>query len=104
MFINFVSLIKISAVILSNVFFLLALDQLYELSRKVFKDEYLAYKAALFFAINPASIFFAAPYSESLNALLTFFTLYKISKQFSAVTCITVAMLCTTRSRSLPLR
>lgn len=41
MFINFVSLIKISAVILSNVFFLLALDQLYELSRKVFKDEYL---------------------------------------------------------------
>ena len=41
MFINFFSLIKISAVILSNLFFIIALDQLYELSRKVIKDEYL---------------------------------------------------------------
>ena len=83
--ISFVTSLKLSAVFLSNAFFILATEALYDLSRKVLKDEYLAYKAALFFAINPANIFFAAPYSESLNALLTFFTLYKISKQFSAV-------------------
>ena len=70
MFINFVSLVKISAVLLSNVFFILALEQLYDLSRRVLKDEYLAYKAALFFAINPASIFFSAPCAESLLSLI----------------------------------
>ena len=113
--ISFVTSLKLSAVFLSNAFFILATEALYDLSRKVLKDEYLAYKAALFFAINPANIFFAAPYSESLNALLTFFTLYKISKQFSAVrlqnliwfyivfkvTCITIAMASATRANSI---
>merc|ERR1711936_186654 len=32
---------------------------------------------------------------------LTFFTLYKISKQFSAVTCITIAMASATRANSI---
>jgi phosphatidylinositol glycan class V len=99
--ISFVTSLKISSVLLSNAFFILATEALYDLSRKVLKDEYLAYKAALFFAINPANIFFTAPYSESLNALLTFYTLYKISKQFSAVTCITIAMASATRANSL---
>lgn len=98
---NFVTSLKLSAVLLSNGFFILATEALYDLSRKVLKDEYLAYKAALFFAINPANIFFTAPYSESLNALFTFFTLYKISKHFSALTCITIAMASATRANSI---
>lgn len=98
---SFVTSLKLSAVLLSNGFFILATEALYDLSRKVLKDEYLAYKAALFFAINPANIFFTAPYSESLNALFTFFTLYKISKQFSALTCITIAMASATRANSI---
>ena len=101
MFINFVSLVKISAVLLSNVFFILALEQLYDLSRRVLKDEYLAYKAALFFAINPASIFFSAPYSESLNALLTFYALAKFTKAFSAKSCVAVSLASATRANSL---
>ena len=119
MFINFFSLIKISAVILSNLFFIIALDQLYELSRKVLKDEYLgdhnlliqsiycqfnlisAYKAALFFSINPASIFFSAPYSESLNAMLTFSALSRFTKGFSAKSCIAVSLASATRANSI---
>jgi len=101
MFINFFSLIKISAVILSNLFFIIALDQLYELSRKILKDEYLAYKAALFFAINPASIFFSAPYSESLNAMLTFSALSRFTKGFSAKSCIAVSLASATRANSI---
>ena len=120
MFINFFSLIKISAVILSNLFFIIALDQLYELSRKVLKDEYLgnskhfhaiktvqiiftlsAYKSALFFAINPASIFFSAPYSESLNAMLTFSALSRFTKGFSAKSCIAVSLASATRANSI---
>merc|ERR1711953_158862 len=99
--INFFSLIKISAVLLSNVFFLLATQELYDLSRRVLKDEYLAYKAALFFAINPASIFFSAPYSESLNALLTFYALGKFTKAFSSKSCVAVCMASATRANSI---
>jgi len=101
MIFSFVTAIKISAIFISNSFFVLATETLYDLSRKVLKDEYLAYKAALLFAINPANIFFTAPYSESLNAFLTFFTLTKISKGFSAKTCVSFAMASATRANSV---
>jgi len=100
-FIGFMSLVKISGVLLSNLFFILALDQMYDLSRRVLKDEYLAYKAALFFAINPASIFFSAPYSESLNALLTFYALTRFTKSFSAKSCVAVSLASATRANSI---
>merc|ERR1711936_242525 len=101
MLISSVTTIKIAAVILSNGFFILATEAIYDLSRKVLKDEYLAYKAALFFAINPASIFFSAPYSESLNALLTFFALAKFTKAFSSKSCVAVCLASATRSNSI---
>ena len=52
------SLLKLAAVYVNFVAFVLAADCLYSLSRAVLKDEYLAYKAALLFCVNPASVFF----------------------------------------------
>lgn len=101
MIISFVSTLKISSIFLSNAFFILATEAIYDLSRKILKDEYLAYKSALFFAINPASIFFSAPYSESLNALLTFFTMNKLAKSFSTKTCVSIALASATRANSI---
>jgi len=99
--ITFFSAIKISAILLNLGFFLLACDAIYDLSRKVLKDEYLAYKAGLLFTINPASIFFSAAYSESLNAFLTFYCLNKITRGLSAKTCILSCLAGATRSNSI---
>jgi phosphatidylinositol glycan class V len=55
---HFDSTLKMSGIFVNLACFILAALSLYELSRKVLKDEYLAYKAALYFCLNPASIFF----------------------------------------------
>lgn len=44
----------------------------YELSRTVLKDSRLAYRAAVLYCVNPASIFFSAFYTESMFACLSF--------------------------------
>lgn len=66
------SLLLLASVSLNTVCFVKAADALYCLSLRVLQDEALAYKAALLFCINPASIFFTAPYSESMFVLLSF--------------------------------
>eukprot|EP00088_Acartia_fossae_P027859 TRINITY_DN2861_c0_g1_i4.p1 TRINITY_DN2861_c0_g1~~TRINITY_DN2861_c0_g1_i4.p1 ORF type:complete len:517 (+),score=46.70 TRINITY_DN2861_c0_g1_i4:40-1590(+) len=99
--ITFYSAIKVSAIFINLGCFLLATDAFYDLSRRVLKDEYLAYKAGLLFAINPASVFFSAAYSESLNAYLTFALLNRITKSLSAKTCILTCLASATRSNSI---
>lgn len=66
------ALLLLASVLLNTVCFVKAADSLFFLSVKVLGDEGLAYKAALLFCINPASIFFSAPYSEALFVLLSF--------------------------------
>lgn len=69
---NFHSLLIISATILNIFYFVKSADALHRLSLKVLKSESLAYKASILYCINPGSIFFTAPYSESLFAWLSF--------------------------------
>lgn len=66
------SLLLLASVLLNTVCFVKAADSLFFLSIRVLGDEFLAYKAALLFCLNPASIFFTAPYSEALFVLLSF--------------------------------
>ncbi|KAF2361955.1 GPI mannosyltransferase 2 [Trinorchestia longiramus] len=70
--INFHTTIILVAILLNFYLFVKATEVFYKLSREVLRNEVLAYRAAILFCVNPASIFFTAPYSESLFAFCTF--------------------------------
>jgi hypothetical protein len=59
-----------SALLVSNIAFLVALIVLHALTRREYSDE-VAQRAVLFMAIFPTAFFFFAPYSESLFLLFT---------------------------------
>lgn len=76
-FFNFHSLLLLSAVMLNLVMFLKSVDILHRLSLRVLRSESKAYKAAILYCVNPASVFFSAPYSETLFAWMSFYTMLK---------------------------
>lgn len=57
---------------LNLVFFVKATECLFELSLRLTGNKKWAQMVAILFCLNPASIFFSAPYSEALFAWLTF--------------------------------
>lgn len=65
--------------ILNNVLFVFTALTLFNLTLKIHNNIQLAYNSAILFCFNPASIFFSAPYSESLFAFTTFLGMYHIS-------------------------
>ena len=71
-FMSYASVLLIGAVIVNIMCFVLSAMTFYELGRIVLGNDALAYRAAQFYCINPASVFFSAAYSESCYALLTF--------------------------------
>ena len=56
------------------------------------RDEYLAYKAALFFCINPASVLFTSPMTLSLLAASSFAALASIEKGMGLFSGVYLAM------------
>jgi GPI mannosyltransferase 2 len=72
-------------IILNVIFFAKATNALYELGRKVLRDQRKAEIAAILFCFNPASIFFTAPYSESLYCWLSFALMLKCFDDINSV-------------------
>lgn len=72
-------------VIINVIFFAKAANKLFELARKVFRDQRKAELAAILFCFNPASIFFTAPYSESLYSWLSFSVMLKCFEDIDSV-------------------
>lgn len=72
---NQTSSILLAGVVINFWSFVKSALVLYDLTEKVFQNTIVAYRSALLFCINPASIFFSALYTESLFALLTFYSM-----------------------------
>lgn len=72
-------------VTINVVFFAKAANALYELGRKVLRDQRKAEIATVLFCFNPASIFFTAPYSESLYSWLSFSVMLKCFEDINSV-------------------
>jgi phosphatidylinositol glycan class V len=60
-----------------------------------------AYKAALLFCLNPASIFFSAPYSETFYALFSFSAFLTLEKGMGVWSGIFLALASSTRANGL---
>lgn len=71
----------ITAVLFNNIIFVFTAVILFDLSLHILNNEEMAYNSAVLFCFNPASIFFSAPYSESLFAFTTFYGMYHISQK-----------------------
>ncbi|XP_011704664.1 PREDICTED: GPI mannosyltransferase 2 [Wasmannia auropunctata] len=72
---NIQSTMIIAAILINFICFVKSAIIFYDLTKRVFQNTVTAYKAAILYCINPASIFFSALYSESMFAYLTFYTM-----------------------------
>lgn len=68
------------AIALNVVFFILAANALFELTIHLMPNKRLGRIVVVLFCINPASIFFTAPYSESLFCWLSFSVMLNCAK------------------------
>lgn len=98
---TYISWLKLTAVIVNGVLFVIAADLLYSLSRRILQDEYLAYKAALFFCLNPASTFFSAPYPETMYSVFFFGAMLAIDDHLSLKSGVLLALASATRANGV---
>ncbi|XP_076646957.1 phosphatidylinositol glycan anchor biosynthesis class V [Halictus rubicundus] len=74
---NINSSIIIAATLINLICFVKSAIIFYDLSKVVLKNGNTAYRAAILYCVNPATIFFSAIYSESLFAYLTYYSMLK---------------------------
>lgn len=95
-------LVIVVAVLINVFFFVMAMQTLHKLTKTVFNNKAKANVAVLLFIINPASIFFSAPYTESLYAWLSFkVMLMTISNVHSCFICVPLGLSILCRSNGL---
>lgn len=77
---NIHSSIIIAAILVNTTCFVKSAIIFYDLSKTVLQKTSVAYKAAILYCVNPASIFLSAVYTESLFAYLTYYSILRSIK------------------------
>lgn len=73
------TLFLVVGIVFNNIIFVFTAVILFNLTLRIYNNVQMAYNSAILFCFNPASVFFSAPYSESMFALTTFYGMYHIS-------------------------
>lgn len=98
---NETSVTTICAVAINFYFFVKTSEVLYDLTEKLFKNCQLAYVASVLFCVNPASIFFSAPYSETLFSFLSFYGMYLSVSDYGVICSIPLGFSASVRSNGI---
>ncbi|XP_025198747.1 GPI mannosyltransferase 2-like [Melanaphis sacchari] len=69
----------IAGVVFNNLIFVFTALVLFNLTLRIHKNVEMAYNSTVLFCFNPASVFFSAPYSESLFVFTVFYGMYHIA-------------------------
>lgn len=75
------TLFLVFGILFNNVIFIFTASVLFDLTLRLHGNVEMAYNSAVLFCFNPASIFFSAPYTESLFAFTTFYGMYHILQE-----------------------
>ncbi|XP_033751632.1 GPI mannosyltransferase 2-like [Pecten maximus] len=95
------SVLVISAFVINQILFIKTAMILYKFGRNILNSDLLAYKAALLFCINPASIFMSAPYSEILFSYLIFSGMDMFERNFKVSASVLFGLSALARSNGL---
>ncbi|XP_022708321.1 GPI mannosyltransferase 2-like isoform X2 [Varroa jacobsoni] len=94
------SWVLISCVLVTHVSFVLSAVALFYLTQLMFDDRHLPMQVVKMYSFNPASIFFASCYTESLFAFVTFSGLYLLEKEYDTLATVMFAIGSVTRSNA----
>lgn len=101
LFLPLCSVLLLSGLLLSNIFFILAAFLLYRLTLRLTSDHQLSLYSSFFFCLNPASVFMCSSYSESLFVCLCFGGMLAIATGKSFLACLLFALATATRSNGM---
>ncbi|XP_022173727.1 GPI mannosyltransferase 2 [Myzus persicae] len=77
----------VAGVFFNNIIFVFTALALFNLTLHIHKNAEMAYNSTVLFCFNPASVFFSAPYSESLFAFTTFYVCSKCMDIINSALC-----------------
>ncbi|XP_043940062.1 GPI mannosyltransferase 2 isoform X2 [Protopterus annectens] len=95
------SSLLVSAVMLNSALHVVSAVILYRLGCIVLQSRRLAYLSALFFCLNPANIFMAAAYSESMFAFLAFSAMWQLERGGVVSSCLLFSFATGVRSNGI---
>ncbi|ESP04696.1 hypothetical protein LOTGIDRAFT_237256 [Lottia gigantea] len=100
-FLSYSNTVLLWAFLLNNFLFVKCAQLLYKLGLSILNEENLAFKAAILFCFNPASVFMSAPYSETIYCFLLMSSMESVHRDSNVKAAILIGLCTLARSNGL---